>query len=306
MKSTNASDYIHRETESFMSRALKLAMRLSGIKLALEKSLQKGNIRNDAAPIPGSISKKYNVEVEEEDGFRVWTLSPRSKASEVAMLYFHGGAYVFNIYKQHWQLFDKLMEATNATIVVHDYPLVPKYTCKDALEFSDKVYQRFCRKHSSKKTLFVGDSAGAGLALSYAQYLRNEGRKLPDHIILSAPWLDVTLSNPDVATLDKVDAMLGIEGLQKAGKAYAGKLETTDYRVSPLYGDFKGLPQLSVFIGTHDLFWADVKLLKARLEKENTSLNYFEYPRMFHNWWIFVGLPESKSVLKQVTALLKH
>lgn len=303
---TNKIEYTHSEKESFMSKLLKLVMKLSNMKSALEKGLKKGNIKNEPAPIPNSILKKYKVETDEVNGFKVWTISSKEQSSDLALFCFHGGAYVFNVYKQHWQLFEKIIEATGSTIVVHDYPLVPKYTCKDALEFTDKVYELFLKKHSSKRMFFVGDSAGGGLALSYAQYLRNEGKKLPEQIILSAPWLDVTMSNPEIANIDKDDKMLGIQGLKMAGKAYAGRFETTDYRVSPIYGEFEGLPKISILIGTHDLFWADAKKLKTKLDKANISMNYFEYPKMFHNWWIMVGLPESKNVVSQVSSLLTN
>ena len=208
------------------------------------------------------------------------------------------------MYKQHWQLFDKLIEATGATIVVHDYPLVPHYTQKEAFELTDKVYENLLAKYKTETKYFIGDSAGAGLALAFAQLLRNEGRPLPNQIILSAPWLDVTLENPEVMKIDKDDKMLGINGLQMAGKAYAGELDTKNYRVSPIYGDFNDLPKISLFIGTHDLFWADAKKLKSKLEKESINFNYYEYPKMFHNWWIAVGMPESKSVIKQVAPLI--
>lgn len=299
-------NYVHQEKESITSKAMKFGMTLAGLKTALEKGLKKGKIENDAAPIPSSISKKYQVEIETIDGFAVWTLSPKKSKSNKVIFFFHGGAYVFNVYKQHWQLFDKLIEETGATIVVHDYPLVPQYTQKEAFEFTNKVYENILTKYKSEAKYFMGDSAGAGLALAFAQLLRNEGKPLPEQIILSAPWLDVTLENPEVKAIDKDDKMLGIEGLQMAGKAYAGELDTKDYRVSPIYGDFKNLPKISIFIGTHDLFWADAKKLKAKLDKANIPMNYFEYPKMFHNWWIMVGLPETKSVIKQVSSLLNN
>lgn len=296
--------YTHNVRESFMSKVMKFIMSIVNVKTALEKGLQTGKIKNAPAPILGSISKKYDIQTETIDGFKVWTLSPKKNKSDQVIFFFHGGAYVFNVYKQHWQLLDKLIASTGATIVIHDYPLVPQYTQKEAFEFSDKVYEQIMAKYPSETKYFIGDSAGAGLALAFAQYLRNEGRPLPDQIILSAPWLDVTLENPEVEKIDKDDKMLGIKGLQMAGKAYAGALDTKDYRVSPIYGDFKDLPLISMFIGTHDLFWADCKKLKARLEKANIPMNYFEYPKKFHNWWISVGMPESKSVIGQVSKLI--
>lgn len=299
-------NYTHSKKESFLSKTLKFVMKIAGVKKALEKGLKSGKIKNKPAPIPSSISKKYEIQTETIDSFKVWTLSPKKNKSDKVIFYFHGGAYVFNVYKQHWQLFDKLIELTEATIVVHDYPLVPQYTQKETFDFTNKVYQKLLVKYKSERKYFLGDSAGAGLALAFAQYLRNEERPLPEQIILSAPWLDVTLENPEVTTIDKDDKMLGKEGLRMAGKAYAGELDTKDYRVSPIYGDFTNLPKISIFIGSHDLFWADTKKLKANLDKANITINYFEYPKMFHNWWISVGMPESKSVIRQVSTLINN
>jgi acetyl esterase/lipase len=302
----NSINYVHQEKESFTSKTMKFVMNISGVKTALEKGLKKGKIKNDPAPIPSSISKKYQVETEIIDGFKVWTLSPKKSKSDKVIFFFHGGAYVFNVYKQHWQLIDKLIEATGATFVIHDYPLVPQYTQKEAFDFTYKVYENLLAKYRSETKYFVGDSAGAGLALAFAQLLRNERKPLPEQIILSAPWLDVTLENPEVKIIDRDDKMLGIEGLQMAGKAYAGELDTKNYRVSPIYGDFKNLPKISIFIGTHDMFWADAKKLKTKLDEANIPMNYYEYPKMFHNWWIMVGLPETKSVIKQVSLLINN
>ena len=141
-------NYTHNEKASLQSKILNFVMKLVGVKTALEKGLKKGKIKNDPAPIPSSVLQKYQVETETIDGFKVWTISSKKSKSDKVIFYFHGGAYVFNVYKQHWQLFDKLIEATGATIVVHDYPLVPQYTQKEAFEFTNKVYENLLKKYN--------------------------------------------------------------------------------------------------------------------------------------------------------------
>lgn len=279
-------------------------MNVSGTKTALEKGLTKGDIKNDAAPYSKSFAKKYQVEEEVVEGRKVWTISPKQNQSDKVIFFFHGGAYVFNVYPQHWDLIDKLIEKTGATFVVHDYPLVPQYTHKEAYSHTTKVYDGILKKYASREIFFMGDSAGGGLALGFAQLLAKEGAKLPSQIIVSAPWLDASLTNPEISAIDKNDKMLGVEGLRMAGKIYAGDLPVTDHRISPIHGDFKQLPKVTLFIGTHDLFWADAKKLKARLAEENIPFNYYEYPKMFHNWCIIVGMPESKSVINQMSDLI--
>jgi acetyl esterase/lipase len=114
------------------------------------------------------------------------------------------------------------------------------------------------------------------------------------------------MSNEDILEIDKKDKMLGIEPLQIAGKAFAGDLDLKDYRLSPIYGDFSGLGKISVFIGTHDLFVADCRKLKSLTKASNISMNYFEYPKMFHGWFIVTSMKESKVALNQISLLINN
>ena len=185
--------------------------------------------------------------------------------------------------------------------------MAPGATCEDAIQFVNQVYQGLLDKKyiNPSDITVVGDSAGAGLALALAMDLHKQNRETPSHVMLLSPWLDVTMSNPDINAIDKKDKIMGIGPLQLAGKVYAGDLKTTDYRVSPIYGDLSGVSKLSVFVGTHDLFVADSRKLKRRAESEGVSCNYFEYPKMFHGWF-FVGMKESKVAVQQICGLLKE
>lgn len=168
----------------------------------------------------------------------------------------------------------------------------------------EEVYSNLLTQHKASDISFMGDSAGGGLCLAFAQQLRDEQKPQPQHIILLSPWLDVTMSHPNLVEVDKKDKMLGIEGLQLSGRLYAGGTDTKDYHISPIYGDFKGLGQLSVFIGTHDLFIMDCRKLKQQLDNAGIPLNYFEYPKMFHVWMAVTGLKESKAAVAQMSRLV--
>lgn len=150
----------------------------------------------------------------------------------------------------------------------------------------------------------MGESAGGGLALGYAMSLRDEKKLQPNQLILLAPWLDVTMSNPDILEIDKNDKILGIKGLQMAGKSYAGQLETDNYKVSPIYGELSDLPKISIFVGTHDLFVADSRKLKNKAISLDIPMNFFEYPKMFHVWILANKLKEAKFAMDQIKSLV--
>lgn len=296
--------YIHKNAASRESQIIQAFMSLAGMKNDIENTLKRKKITQEAAPIPNSLKKNFDFKLDALGGQQTFIFKPRQNISNKVILFLHGGAYILNSSKYHWDFVEKLLHKTNATVVVPDYPLAPRANCVDAYCFMEEIYLQYLAKIPSSEMIFMGDSAGAGLAFGFAQELRNKNRKQASQIILISPWLDITLNNPNISELDKKDKVLGIKGLQMAGKAYAGELNPKDFKVSPIYGKLSGLGKISVFIGSHDLLLADVKKLVGLMKKENIPLNYFEYPKMFHAWAIFTRLKESQHALEQIALLV--
>lgn len=104
--------------------------------------------------------------------------------------------------------------------------------------------------------------------------------------------------------IDKNDHGRHSESLRKAGEMFAGDLAPTDPLVSPIYGSFEGLGKLSIFIGTYEIFVADTRKLKEKLEAEQIPFNYYEYPKMMHTWAL-LRLKEGAQCIEQMVSLLK-
>ncbi len=246
-----------------------------------------------AAPIPQSLSDLCAITTDLAKNRTVWTLTPRNAPSGKVIFYLHGGGYVMNITSRHWVFLEDLCRHTHATIVIPDYPLAPASTWEDVYACVETAYGRLVETIASDQVVVMGDSAGGGLCLGLVQKLRNDGRPLPEQVIVLSPWLDVTVSNPAMDAIDDRDHLLGTRGLVQAGQAYAGTTDLRDFRISPIYGSFSDFPPLSIFQGTHDIFLADSQKLVARLEQENRPINYFEFQAQCHVWAIF-PLPEAQ------------
>ena len=95
-------------------------------------------------------------------------------------------------------------------IYVPDYPLAPDSNWKDTYTFMDELYCKVQERYADKKIVFMGDSAGGGLALGFAQKLRDNGKKLPNHIVLFSPWLDLSMGNHEIKEYEKKDVFLTI------------------------------------------------------------------------------------------------
>ncbi len=300
--------YNHSKSESLMSRVLKLFFTLGRINQTLGRQLSNlDDFDNDPAPVPASVKNKIDVVEESFEGRTVWTLTPKGSPSNKAIFYIHGGAYVLNMVSMQWTYLAKIVTETNATIMVMDYPLAPQNHAEEAYSYLHSLYERFVDTYKSRDILFLADSAGAGLAIAFAQYLNEVGLLQPKRLILSSPWLDISLTNPDIANFIKDDKVLDVSSLQKAGKLFAGNINTKDPKVSPIYGRFDNIGRISMFMGTGEIFVADARALVKRLQEENIGFDYYEYPKMVHCWLLLpIPTPEANVALNQIVDLIKQ
>ena len=124
---------------------------------------------------PKEIEEIFNVEIKEYSGRKVFIVNPKEQnKSEQTILYIHGGAYMAEVTKDHWDFIKKIVEDTNATVIVPDYPLAPKYTYKEVFNMMEPLYKEIVSKVDMEKFIVMGDSAGGGLALALEEKLSQE------------------------------------------------------------------------------------------------------------------------------------
>jgi len=146
----------------------------------------------------------------------------------------------------------------------------------------------------------MGDSSGGGLALAFAQKLAEMDFPVqPEKLILLSPWLDITMENPEIAQVEELDSMLTLEGLRGAADLYADGDDKSHYLLSPINGNLKGLGDISVYIGTHDILWPDCKLFQEKAAKAGKKIALHVYDGMPHTFMLF-PLPESRDVEKRI------
>lgn len=297
--------YIHQKPKSFLAKLIEVIFTLTGRRKRLEQAVKMKKFLDQAPPIPPAVKSVFSVSEREFLGRKAWYLDTKEKVSSKVLVYLHGGAYINNLLSFHWDLIGAIGRETGAKMVVADYPLAPKASVDEVYAYMEELYGDLLEQYRAEELIFIGDSAGGGLALGFAQQLVEKGSPLPSQLILLSPWLDVTMSDPDVGEIQPRDKMLGIDGLVLCGKAYAKEVDPRDPRVSPIFGSMDNLPKISVFIGTNDLLLVDAKRLCRLLEKEGREFDYFEYPGMFHVWMAVTQLPESRSVVQQVGDLVR-
>ena len=210
------------------------------------------------APPPRRVTRRHALTERVVDGFRVWTVHPRTP-SGTAAVYLHGGAYMAGIAPQHWTLIGRLADA-GVRVEVPLYGLAPPHTYREAYPFLHRVWAELAEESGGDAAgdlVLAGDSAGGGLALGLAQELVADGTRPPSRLVLLSPWLDLTLSHPRMAEFEAVDPWLARPGLLEAARVWADGDDPTAARLSPGNGAPAGLPPTALFVGTREIGYPD-------------------------------------------------
>ncbi|MEQ1724832.1 MAG: alpha/beta hydrolase [Sphingopyxis sp.] len=270
---------------SFSSRALAFVLRLT--KFALKNyaggpGMMQAIAAARAAPLSvpsAKMRRRFDVSEEQFEGRSVWHLAPKGAAPHGHLLYFHGGGYVFSAAPPHWSSLAELVEKHGIAVTAPLYPLAPEHDAEQVTAWALSFYQHYVASHNAPFVM-GGDSAGGGLAAATALAARDAGLRLPSGLLLICPWLDASGTHPDQPAIEPRDCILRIRGVRDAGLLYARDLPINDVRVSPIHGDWSGLPPIKMFGGGDDILVTDARALKAKL----SSADYDEQAGLMHIW----------------------
>ena len=291
---------------SIQSKAINVMLHLTRMKRTVNRMRQRVESGERTYTEPSQRHhRQHQISKREINGHLVWTIAPREKPSGKHVIYLHGGAYVNSFASQHWDLMSKLVQGSNCTVTAPNYPHAPEHNVHDVFALLLPLYNELAAVSGSSNITVMGDSSGGGISLALAQRLREDGLDQPGRVILLSPWLDATLSNPEIAEFDKIDPFLGVEGLQYGGAAYARDVDPKNYLVSPVYGSLRDLAPISLFIGTRDILFPDCRKLRERAADEGVDIDYREYDEMVHDWMLG-PMPEAKHAIIEIVELIQH
>lgn len=290
---------------SLQSKVIVVLLHLLRMKRSVNRTRQRVESGKRTYTEPSRrLHRKHCITKRSVNGHLVWTIAPNENACGKQIVYLHGGAYVNSFASQHWEFMSKLVDALRCTVIAPNYPHAPEHHVHDVFEFLLPLYLELASEAGGANITVMGDSSGGGISLALAQRLREDGLPQPGSVVLLSPWLDAALSNPKIAAIDRIDPFLGVDGLKYAGAAYARDVDPKSYLVSPVYGSFKNLAPVTVFIGTRDVFLPDCRKLRERAAAEGVTIDYREYEQMVHNWMLG-PMPEAKQVLREIVDLLE-
>lgn len=237
-----------------------------------------------------------------------WVLAEGAD-SDVRLLYLHGGGFVAGTGLFYLPLAAHLSQATHCAVLLPDYRLAPEHKFPAGLEDCVQAYE-WMRANSptgpdaARATFIAGDSAGGNLVLTTLLALRDRGRPLPAGGIPISPVTDLTLASESLRTI--IDPIISAKTMPEFRDAYLDKTDPHDPLVSPVFGDYRGLPPLLIQLGEHEMLRDDSVRAAKQARADGIPVLLEIWPGMFH---VFQSheplLPEARTAIDHAAQFMQ-
>ena len=223
-------------------------------------------------------------------------------ASHKLILYLHGGAFIYPPVFFHWRFLHGLALRTHCDALLPVYPKSPEYDCEYSVQTVLSFYRSISESGQYNEIHLVGDSAGACLCLIVAQEAHKNGWQKPATTTLLSPCVDLShTKEKEMRALQGKDDMLQLDRVITLNAIWQGKLSAKHPWVSPVFGDFSGVDNLSVYYGSDEILQPDDLFLKETYEKAGKTGHFHEYEGMFHTFVMF-PIPQGFKATREIEA----
>ncbi|MDE6023976.1 MAG: alpha/beta hydrolase fold domain-containing protein [Lachnospiraceae bacterium] len=267
--------------------------------------------------IPAGISKEISkfCQVEELalEGGKCYRIHPDKNFEGKYIFYLYGGMMCQNISAQQWEFIASISKSLGIGVLVPMYPLAPEFSCRETFDMLEKTYSNLTMSYDIKKLILMGDSSGAGLALSLAMIAWREGYRKPDQLILLSPVLDTEFFDTE---LEKklLDTEYYDETIfyNKAAKDFINTYWVKDYAVkteytSPFYEDYTDLcDDVIIFSGIDDMFNCYARAFYKKAKMQGVNIRFFEFDKEGHNFIISSKTGKAKSARSYLVDVLNN
>ena len=253
---------------------------------------------------PARLTSKVDITRRDVNGWPVYHVSPKGGRPTTRAIFLHGGCYVYEIDPVHWNFVANLAVEAGITVIVPIMPLAPTGTASVIVPAVADLAASVIAEVGAENLSIIGDSSGGGMSLAVAMELRD--RELPPlhRLVLVAPWLDISGTDPMLAIIAPSDPWLAVPGTHAAGGLYRDELGEGDWRVSPIHGDLTGLGPITMFSGTRDIVHADAIRFLPLAAEAGLEVDYYEGQGMLHNYPI-LPMPEGDAARMAVVAAIR-
>jgi monoterpene epsilon-lactone hydrolase len=211
----------------------------------------------------------------------------------------HGGGWIFGAGESGTGEAMQMAAFGGYRVLAIDYRMPPDAPYPAALDDVTAAWRAIVATTDARRIAVEGTSAGGGFTLSLMLRAKAEGLPLPGAIAPCSPPCDLTATGDSYKTNEWIDNII----VSYAGypsrvlKLYAGDHDLKDPQLSPIYGDFHGLPPAILVTGTRDLLLSDTARAHRKLRRSGVTADLHVYEGLSHAQHLY---DPSQTVPKEV------
>ena len=254
--------------------------------------------------LPGFVKEAVSVQETQLDSLsRIFTMTPKDgpATSEKHVLYFHGGAFLLNIFDTQWQLCISLVQKLGCTVHMLEYPLAPTYTYKETYASMMAAYRWVFARADAQNVVLAGDSVGAHMVIAAAQLALQEALPQPALIVAMSPWIDFANLLPGKAELEAGDPVIGMVSLYGIPATWCKDI--VNQKAAPpnlQYGPFLGMAPIYIQVGSTEVLQVDAIELQRLVLEAGGTVEMEVGEGLWHTYALYADMPEGEAAVDAI------
>ena len=251
-----------------------------------------------AGPVSNDVDTEHTYFTSPTADLHAVIFRPKNvKPNAPALVYFHGGGWVFSWTLRYAPQMSNIAAETGFVVIGINYQKAPEHPfptpfddCYAGLLWVAKNAARF--GIDPAKIGVGGDSAGGNLAAAVALKAADTGDVKLAYQMLIYPCLD---TNFQAKSYLEHETGFGLEsvGMQWCWSAYVPEAHLNNkYAVPARATSFKDVAPAIIGLAEHDVLRDDGANYAAALEKAGVPVTLKEYPGMIHGFFTLIGVTQ--------------
>jgi len=240
-----------------------------------------------------------------EDITCYWVSKIDTKSKNNLIVYLHGGCYVLGSINSHQALVSHFADKLDIPVLFIEYSLAPENPFPSAINEILKVYQFIFNKNQMNDISFMGDSAGAGLAMSVISALNKKNMTKPKQLVMLSPWVDLSGSSKSITDNADIDPILSKDQLKYFTTLYVGDSKLLDANpIETIFGEF---PPTLILVGSSEILLDDSKMAYSMISNKQPVTKLKIYDDQTHVWLLDdITTESSKKAIEEIKGFLTN
>jgi monoterpene epsilon-lactone hydrolase len=236
-----------------------------------------------------------------------WIAARNADEGAGAILYLHGGGFVFGGIRTHRHLLTALSAACGLPGLLLEYRRAPEHPFPAAADDAVAGYRWLLDQgFAPERIVVMGDSAGGHLTAGLLADLRRKRMPMPAAAVLFSPFLDLSCAELDRRNAARRDPFISPARARECGLAYAGTLALTHRRLDVLRGSKRDWPPVLIQVGDTECLLGDSERLAEAIRAAGGSCELQVWPGQVHVFPAFFPLiPEGRQAIRYVGSFLR-